>query len=152
MVFEVARASMILGSRLPLFVEARLAEALVGMPIIFGEIEIVLDERGADEDVVADTIAAHPRIEEREGQRKTRPKRSADLPKRCTSDVLKSRKRADRARLRPCSVRKARCHWQNTVDEFQLDCKSNQASPADACWPHDHPTGPSTNPSRTAHE
>ena len=26
----------------------RLAEALVGMPIIFGEIEVVLDERSAD--------------------------------------------------------------------------------------------------------
>ena len=74
MVFEVARASTILGSRLPLFVEARLAEALVGMPIIFGEIEVVLDERGADEGVVADTIAAHPRIEERGGRGKPGPR------------------------------------------------------------------------------
>jgi hypothetical protein len=48
------------------FVNARLAEALVGMPIILGEIEVVLDELSADKGVVADTIAAHPRIEERE--------------------------------------------------------------------------------------
>jgi hypothetical protein len=47
MVVEVARAGAILGSRSPVFIEARLAEAFVGMPIIFGEIEVVLDERSA---------------------------------------------------------------------------------------------------------
>jgi hypothetical protein len=45
MVFAVARASTILGSRPPVFIEARLAEAFVGVPIVLGEIEVVLDER-----------------------------------------------------------------------------------------------------------
>ena len=36
--------------------------------IVLSEIEPLLDERSADRGVVADTIAAHPRIEEREGQ------------------------------------------------------------------------------------
>jgi hypothetical protein len=35
------------------------------MPVVFGEIEIVLNERGAGKRVIADTIAAHPGIEKR---------------------------------------------------------------------------------------
>jgi hypothetical protein len=56
-------------------------------------------------EATAYTIAAHPKIEEREGQQKTKPKRSSDFPKRCASDVPKSRKGTDRASLRS-SVRK----------------------------------------------
>ena len=66
MVFEVARASTIRGSGPPVFIDARFAEAFVGMSIIFGEIEVVLNERSADKGVVADTIAANPRIQERQ--------------------------------------------------------------------------------------
>ena len=36
MVFEVTRASAVLGSGPPVFIDARLAEAFVGMPIVFG--------------------------------------------------------------------------------------------------------------------
>ena len=39
-----------------------------GLRLVASEIEIVLNEQSADRGVVADTIAAHPRIEEREGQ------------------------------------------------------------------------------------
>jgi hypothetical protein len=47
------------------FVETRASEAFVGMPIVFGEIEIVLDEQSTSKSVIADTVAAHPGIEER---------------------------------------------------------------------------------------
>ena len=62
MVFEAARASAVLGSRPPVFMDALLAEAFVGMPIVLVEVKVVLDERSADQGVVADTIAAHSRV------------------------------------------------------------------------------------------
>ena len=99
-------------------------------------VEVVLDERSTDKGVVTDTIAANPRSEEREGGgRKTRHRRSSDFQERCADDVLKSCKRTGRASLRLSSVRKAGHdatpgprvqRLADTVDEFQLDCKSNQ--------------------------
>ena len=44
--------------------KARAAEAFVGMAVVFSEIQIVLDERGAGKCVITDAIAAHPGIEE----------------------------------------------------------------------------------------
>ena len=37
--------------------------------IVLSEIEPLLDERSPDQGIVADTIAANPRIEEREGEK-----------------------------------------------------------------------------------
>jgi hypothetical protein len=34
------------------------------MPVVFGEIEIVLNQRGAGKRVITDAITAHPGIEE----------------------------------------------------------------------------------------
>ena len=56
-VFEVAHASRVLGSGQPVFIVARVAEALVVMLIIFGEIQIVLNERSADVRVVTHAVA-----------------------------------------------------------------------------------------------
>lgn len=42
--------------------------------IVLSEIEPLLDERSADRGVVADTIAAHPWIEERDGENKKQEK------------------------------------------------------------------------------
>ena len=64
MVFEVAGWSSKIGFGLVIFVETRAAETFVGVLIVLREIEIVLDERSAGEGVIADAIAAHPRIEE----------------------------------------------------------------------------------------
>src|SRR5437867_3455587 len=40
------------------------------MPVIFGEIEIVLDERSTDKSVIADAVTTHPGIEERQREKK----------------------------------------------------------------------------------
>jgi hypothetical protein len=39
----------------------------------------MLDERRSGKSVVTNTVVRHPRIEEREGRMKTRPKRSSDF-------------------------------------------------------------------------
>src|SRR6267142_1778141 len=51
------------GPWLVIFVKARAAETFVGMAVVFSEIQIVRDERSASKSVVADAIAAHPRIQ-----------------------------------------------------------------------------------------
>ena len=62
-VFEMAGGRAKVGFGLALFVEARAAKTFVGMPVVFGEIEIVLNQRGAGKRVITDAIAAHPGIE-----------------------------------------------------------------------------------------
>ncbi len=64
MVVEVAGGRSKAGSGLVIFVQARPAKTFVGVLIVLREIEIVLDERSAGEGVIADAIAANPRIEE----------------------------------------------------------------------------------------
>ena len=66
MVVEVARGRSKIGFGLAVFVEARLAETIVGMLIVPGEIETVLNQWSASKGVVADAVAAHPRIQERQ--------------------------------------------------------------------------------------
>jgi hypothetical protein len=84
------------------FVNARLAEALVGMPIILGEIEVVLDELSADKGVEANTVAANPRIEEREGKKKNQAQEKLRLPGamcgRC-AEVLQAHRQSQLAAL-----------------------------------------------------
>ncbi len=62
MVFEVIGGRSKDGPELAAFVEAGAAEAFVGVAVVLGEIEIVLDERSTGKGVVADAIAAHPGI------------------------------------------------------------------------------------------
>jgi hypothetical protein len=69
-IFEVAGARAKFRGRLVVFVETVFAEASVGLLIIRGEIEIVLDERGARESVVADAVSAHPGIEQGKREQK----------------------------------------------------------------------------------
>lgn len=66
MIFEMAGGSSKDGLGLAVLVEARPAETFVGVAVVFGEIEIVLDQRSTCERVVADAVAADPGIEERQ--------------------------------------------------------------------------------------
>ena len=63
MIFEVASGRAKVGLGLAVLVEARAAKAFVGVPIVFGEIEIMLEERCAGKGVVANAIAANPGIQ-----------------------------------------------------------------------------------------
>src|ERR1700722_7627998 len=54
--------------RISVFVEARVAETRVCCVVIWSEIEIVLNQHGARESVVANAVPAHPRIHQRERQ------------------------------------------------------------------------------------
>ena len=63
MVVEVPGGRSKEGPGLVIFVKARAAETFVGMAVVFSEIQIVLDERSASKSIVADAIAAHPRIQ-----------------------------------------------------------------------------------------
>ena len=63
MVVEMASGRSKVGFGLTVFVEARAAKAFVGVPIIFCEIEIVLEEGCAGEGVVSDAIAADPGVQ-----------------------------------------------------------------------------------------
>lgn len=72
MVFEMAGGSAIFGFRPTGFVEARAAKTFVGVLIVSGEIETVLDQRGARKGVIANAVTAHPGIEK--GQRKKKQK------------------------------------------------------------------------------
>lgn len=63
MVFEMAGGSAKFEFGLAGFVEARPAKTFVGVLIIPGEIETVLNERCAGKGVIANAITAHPRIE-----------------------------------------------------------------------------------------
>ena len=67
MVVEVAGGRSKVGPGLVVFIETRAAEAGVGGLVVPGEIETVLDQRGAGKSVVADAITADPGVEK--GQR-----------------------------------------------------------------------------------
>ncbi len=65
MIFEMARAGSKVRSGLVILVQALAPETFVGMAVVFGEIEIVLDERSTSVSVIANAIAAHPRVQKR---------------------------------------------------------------------------------------
>ena len=54
--------------RPPVLVYAGIAKAGVRVLVVVREIQVVLDQRGTRQRIVADTIAVHPRIQK--GQRK----------------------------------------------------------------------------------
>lgn len=70
MIFEMAGAGTKFRSGLAVLIETMFAKADVGFLIVAREIEIVLNERGAQEGVVADTISADPGIEHGQGEEK----------------------------------------------------------------------------------
>src|SRR5580658_1813979 len=69
-IFDVAGAGAKFRGGLAVFVDTVLAEAGVGLLIVAGEIEIVLDERRAHESVITDAVSAHPRIQHGKRQQK----------------------------------------------------------------------------------
>ncbi len=80
MVIEMARGCSKGGFRPAVFVEAGPAKTFVSMLIIFGEIEIMFNQRSANKSVIADTVAAHPGVKERKRekeQKEQQPLRSA---------------------------------------------------------------------------
>ena len=99
MVIEVAGGRAKFGLRLAIFVEARAAKTLVGMPVVFGEIEIVLNQRGAGKRVITDAIAAHPGIEKWERTKKEKEKQALGITragKRRWAEVLLVHERGTR--------------------------------------------------------
>ena len=79
------------GPGLVIFVKARPTETFVGMPVVFGEIEIVLNQRGAGKRVITDAIAAHPGIEKWERTKKEKKKQALGITragKRRWAEVL----------------------------------------------------------------
>ena len=70
MIVEVAGGCPKLGFGLAVLVEALAAEAFVGVPVIFCEIEIVINQRSTGKSVIANAISANPGIEERQGEKK----------------------------------------------------------------------------------
>jgi hypothetical protein len=66
MVIQMARGGVLYRKKIPCRIYSSHAEARVGPEPILLEIEIVLDEERATERVVPDSVAAHPRIDERQ--------------------------------------------------------------------------------------
>lgn len=90
-IFEMAGGGAKVGFGLAIFVEARAAKTFVGMPVVFGEIEIVLNQRGAGKGVIADAIAAHPGIEKWERTKKEKKEQALGITragKRGWAEVL----------------------------------------------------------------
>ncbi len=65
MILKMAGGRSKIGSGLVTFVEPRPAETFVGVLIVLGEIETVLDQGSAGKGVVAHAIAAHPGVQEK---------------------------------------------------------------------------------------
>ena len=74
MVVEVARGGTEEGLRNSVFVESGVAKTRVGGLVVVLEIQAVFDQQRASKCVVADTVAAHPRIEERQREKKQEEK------------------------------------------------------------------------------
>jgi len=101
-VVEMAGGRAKVGLRLTIFVEARAAKTFVGMPVVFGEIEIVLNQRGAGKGVITDAIAAHPGIEKWERTKKEKKKQALGITragKRRWAEVLPMHERGTRRKL-----------------------------------------------------
>src|SRR4029077_7387548 len=74
MILKMSGGRSKIGPGLVAFIEARPAETFVGVLIVLGEIETVLDERSADKSIVAHAIAAHPGVQKRERAQKEKKK------------------------------------------------------------------------------
>jgi len=99
MVVEAAGGRSKIGFGLVIFVEARGAKTLVGVLVVFGEIEAVLDEWRASKGVIADAVAANPGIQKRKRAKKEKKKqalRSSRAAKRRWAEVLLVHQRGTR--------------------------------------------------------
>ena len=76
MVFEVIGGCSKGGPKLTAFVETGAAETFVGVAVVLGEIEIVLNERSTGKGVVADAVAAHPRVQKWKREQKEKKKQT----------------------------------------------------------------------------
>ncbi|PYU75318.1 MAG: hypothetical protein DMG49_03190 [Acidobacteria bacterium] len=79
------------------------------MAVIFGEIEIVLDEWSTGKSVIANAITTHPGIEERQREKKKKskqPLRSARVPRGRYAEVLLVHERGTRRKpfLSPATI------------------------------------------------
>jgi hypothetical protein len=102
MVVEVAGGRSKIGFGFAVFVEVRPAETIVGMLIVPGEIETVLNQRSASKGVVADAIAAHPGVEEWQREKKQKDEqalRFTRAAKRRWAEVLLGHERGTRRKL-----------------------------------------------------
>ena len=75
-IIEMAGGRSKVWSGLVTQVETRAAEAFVGVAVIFGEIEIVLDEWSAGKSVIPDTVAADPGIQKRKRENPEKEKQA----------------------------------------------------------------------------
>jgi hypothetical protein len=115
MVIEVAGGGAKVGPRLVIFVEARPAETFVGVLIIPGEIETMLDQRRAGKSIIADAIAAHPRVQKRKREKpkkEKQPLRPARAVRGRYAEVRLIRQRGTRrnAFLSPAAIVKRQQH------------------------------------------
>ena len=119
-VVEVTGARSKEGPWLVIFVKARAAEAFVGMAVVFSEIQIVLDERGAGKGVITDAIAADPGIEKWERTKKEKKKQALRIRralKRRWAEVLLIHEGGSRRKLllSPApSVQQSSTMWSQT--------------------------------------
>ncbi len=109
MVVEVAGGRSIFGFGLIIFVKARPAETFVGQLIVPGEIKTVLNQRSAGKGVIADAIAADPRIQKRKREKKEKkkqPLRSARAALGRCAEVLLVHERGTRRKpfLSPATI------------------------------------------------
>src|ERR1700687_5671658 len=102
MVVQVAGGCPKVGFGLAEFVETPIAEAGVCGLVVLCEIETVLNHRSASKSVIAYTIAAHPGIEERQGEKKKKNEQALRFTragKRRWAGVLLGHERGTRRNL-----------------------------------------------------
>jgi len=66
MIVEVARRRANNLAWLSIRVEPRLAKTFVGVLVVRGEVKVALNQERTGESIIADAIAAHPRVKERQ--------------------------------------------------------------------------------------
>ena len=119
-VLEMACGRSKVRFRLAVFIEARPAKTFVGMLIVLGEVQAVFDERGAGKRVITDAIAAHPRVEEWEREKKKEYEQALGFMragKRRWTEVLLIHERGTRRNFsypRQPSVRHSTTMWNQT--------------------------------------
>ena len=102
MVVKVAGGRSIIGFGLAVFIEARPAETVVGMLIVSSEIETALNQRSTSKGVVADAVAAHPGVEERQREKKKKNEQALRFTRaanRRGTEVLLGHERGTRQKL-----------------------------------------------------
>src|SRR5215475_3610384 len=86
MIIQMPSRGAEIGSRLARFIQASFAETRVCVLVIGGEVEIVLNQNGARVRIIAHTVAAYPRIYQRQRQNENNEKSA--LRKRCREKIV----------------------------------------------------------------